>query len=99
MEQISSLNDSDCQTPLPSHKTKTKKINRDCPDYAPRPYSVSNLDIFLPIFSILIHGFDVITDVNVAYQHYATDEFVFFYGTIAVVLIPSFINTMVSWHM
>lgn len=74
-------------------------FKEDVPDIPPKSSEISNFDIFFLVLSIVTHCTDVCVDINIILQYYLNNKFVMFQWTIGLVLIPSFINTVVSLQM
>lgn len=71
----------------------------DVPDIPPKSSEISNFDLFFLILSIVTHCTDVGVDINIVLQYYLNDKLNMFLWTIALILVPSFINTVVSLQM
>jgi hypothetical protein len=78
--------------------TNTQK-NNDVPDIPPKTSNISNLDIFFLILSIVTHFTDMCIDINLVIQYYLNNKLQMFIWTISLILVPSFINTIVSLQM
>lgn len=83
-----------------SDGTQNSQNNKkDVTDVPPRSSRISNWDIFFLVVSVFTHCTDVCVDVNIVIQYYLNEKLQMFIWTISLILIPSFINTVVSLHM
>ncbi|XP_011498033.1 PREDICTED: XK-related protein 6 [Ceratosolen solmsi marchali] len=76
-----------------------RERKEDVPDIPPKSSKISNLDIFLLILSIITHCTDFFIDINLVVQYYLNNKLQMFAWTISLIMIPSFINTIVSVQM
>ncbi|OXU28467.1 hypothetical protein TSAR_011464 [Trichomalopsis sarcophagae] len=72
---------------------------QDVTDIPPRSSKISNLDICFLVISIIAHCSDVCIDVNLVVQYYLNEKLQMFAWTITLIMVPSFINTIVSLQM
>lgn len=77
-------------------QTDNKNDETDIP---PKSSNISNHDIFFLILSIVAHCTDVLIDLNIVFQYYFHNKLHKLLMTIALIIIPSFINTLVSLQM
>ena len=77
----------------------SSNIGTDVNDIPSRKASVTRMDIFWICWSILIHLIDVIVDFALALRYWLDNKIGYFYWTMAVLLIPSIINIMISLRM
>ncbi|XP_015180815.1 PREDICTED: XK-related protein 6-like isoform X1 [Polistes dominula] len=76
------------------------KFNFDDVDTIPlRQPCVSNLDIFFLICSIIMHLIDMAFDINIAVRYLLANKIIYFICTLFFLLIPSFINVIISRRM
>ncbi|XP_018406605.1 PREDICTED: XK-related protein 6-like [Cyphomyrmex costatus] len=68
----------------------------DLPTDTPR---ISRLDIFLLVCSIIMHVVDMGFDYNIAIQYYLGGKVTYFAWTMFLILVPSFINVVISRRM
>ncbi|XP_014203602.1 XK-related protein 6 [Copidosoma floridanum] len=72
---------------------------RDVTDIPPKSSKITNCDLFFLILSIITHCTDVGVDINIVFQYYFHNKLNKLLLTIALILIPSLINTLVSLQM
>ncbi|KAJ8682749.1 hypothetical protein QAD02_018541 [Eretmocerus hayati] len=97
LEEKNSSHDGALHTP--NDDTNAQDHKDDVTDTPPRNSNISNFDILFLVISIVTHCTDVCVDVNIVVQYYRHDKIPMFIWTIALILIPSFINTVVSLQM
>lgn len=61
--------------------------------------SISHLDIFFLISSILMHIVDMAIDLNLAIRYLLSKKITYFAWTITFIFLPSFINVIISRRM
>ena len=76
-----------------------RPLARDQTDYPPQPMRPSNYDIFCLAAAIVFHVVDICTDAQVAIHYYNLGYFYYFLATVLILLIPSFVNSCVSYRM
>lgn len=71
-------------------------IQVDTVDYIPSKDRATNWDIAAFVISIISHLVDVGFDLNLAYRYYIGEDPIYFYVTLAFILIPALVNTAFS---
>lgn len=72
------------------------KFDLDVVDIPSRQPCVTNLDVFFLICSIVMHLIDMAFDINIAVRYLLANKVIYFIWTLFFLLIPSFINVIVS---
>jgi hypothetical protein len=72
---------------------------RDSVDFVPNNAHVTNFDILALIVSIISHIIDVGLDINIAYRYFHSGQSVYFILTVAFILFPALVNTIISMRM
>ncbi|XP_026295978.1 XK-related protein 6 [Apis mellifera] len=75
------------------------EINIDDVDVPLKNPTVSYLDIFFLISSILMHILDVAIDINLAIRYLLAEKIIYFTWTTVFIFLPSFINVIISRRM
>lgn len=75
------------------------EINIDDVDVPLKNPTVSYLDIFFLISSILMHILDVAIDINLAIRYLLAEKVIYFTWTTVFIFLPSFINVIISRRM
>lgn len=70
--------------------------HQDTVDYIPSKDRATNWDIAGFVISIVSHLVDVGFDLSLAYQYYLGEHPIYFYLTLAFILIPALVNTAFS---
>lgn len=73
--------------------------NVDTVDRPSKSFHVTLWDITGLIYSIIIHIVDVAFDINVAYHYFKNKEYAYFMWTLAFMLVPAIIITVLSMRM
>ncbi|KAL0272683.1 UNVERIFIED_CONTAM: hypothetical protein PYX00_005557 [Menopon gallinae] len=73
--------------------------NVDTVDRPSKTFHVTLWDITGLIYSIIIHIVDVAFDINVAYHYFKNKEYAYFIWTLAFMLVPAVIITVLSMRM
>lgn len=76
-----------------------KPEEEDGTDMPSGKLEVSNWDIFHMVFSILTSVIDIGLDINMAAQYLIGGHTMYFVYTLVLILLPSFINSVVSSQM
>lgn len=74
-------------------------VDSDNTDMPSGKFYVSNWDIFHMVFSIVTHVIDIGLDINVAVQYLLDGRNSYCAYTTTLILLPSFINSVVSTQM
>ena len=90
--------------PVSAVEASTDALNaeshkEDVTDIPPKSSRITNCDIFFLILSIIAHCSDVCVDVNIVVQYFLNNKISMFAWTITLILVPSFINTVISFQM
>ncbi|KAL7289115.1 hypothetical protein TKK_0017061 [Trichogramma kaykai] len=83
----------------PSKETTDVENPKDVTDIPPKDCAISTWDIIFLFLSIVTHCTDIGIDVNLVVQYYLNNKITMFIWTITLILVPSFINTIVSLQM
>nr|XP_050855648.1 XK-related protein 6-like isoform X1 [Vespula vulgaris] len=75
------------------------KFDLDVVDVPPRQPYVSDLDVVFLIASIIMHLIDMAFDINIAVRYLLANKVIYFIWTLFFLLIPSFINVIISRRM
>lgn len=75
------------------------KSSLDETDKPPSSFHVTEFDIFVLIYSIIVHIVDVAFDINLAYHYFKNGRFVYFIWTVSFMLVPALIITFISLRM
>lgn len=68
-------------------------------DSTPSNFSVTNLDIFGLIYSIIAHLVDAGLDIYLAVFYFNNSNYDYFFWTVLFIVVPAVINTCVSLAM
>lgn len=82
-----------------SNSDTNNDANNDANDAPPSSCKITNCDIFFLVFSIITHVIDVGIDITLAVRYYYNDKMNMFAWTVALILLPSLVNTIVSLKM
>ncbi|XP_063833443.1 XK-related protein 6 [Ostrinia nubilalis] len=75
------------------------ELTYDEPDRMPEKISITNLDLFMYCVAIVGHFVDLGFDINVAVRYAVARQMVIFGWTLVFILLPAFVNTLVSIRM
>ncbi|XP_047354549.1 XK-related protein 6-like [Vespa velutina] len=77
----------------------TLKFDSDVVDIPSRQPCVTYLDVFFLVCSIIMHLIDMAFDINIAVRYLLANKVIYFIWTLVFLLIPSFINVIISRRM